>query len=67
LERNGKGINPLDWWKMHAPRLPNLAMMAIQLFVVPASLAGLERVFSAATRMHDGLEKNQKRLLWDTC
>lgn len=60
LQRNGKDTNPLDWWKMHAPQLPNLAMMARQFLAMPASSAGPERVFSAAGKMHDGLKKNQK-------
>jgi hypothetical protein len=59
-DRNGKDTNPLDWWKLHAPQLPNLAMMARQFLAMPASSAGPERAFSAAGRMHDGLKKNQK-------
>ena len=39
---------------------PNLAKMVKQYFAQPASLAGIERVFSAAGKMHDDLRKSAK-------
>lgn len=36
---------------------PELARMVKQYFAAPASSAGMERVFSAAGRMHDDLRK----------
>ena len=42
----------LDWWKNNEYRFPKLAKMAKQYLAAPASTAGVERVFSAAERMH---------------
>ena len=47
-------VNVLDWCggKMREAKWPNLAKMVKQYFAAPASSAGVERVFSAAGRMH---------------
>ena len=42
------------------PRFPKLAKMAKQYLAAPASTAGVERVFSAAGRMHSDLRKSMK-------
>lgn len=55
--RNGRDTCPLEWWKMHSHELPCLAKMARQFLALPASSAGVERLFSAAGRMHDDLKK----------
>ena len=39
---------------------PALAKMAKQYLAAPASSAGVERVFSAASKMHDDLRKSAK-------
>ena len=43
----------LDWWKVKERKWPSLAKMVKQYFAAPASSAGVERVFSAAGKMHD--------------
>lgn len=48
----------LVWWKTHQALFPNLAKMARQYLAMPASSAGVERLFSAAGSMHD---KKRKR------
>ncbi len=50
----------LDWWKNHRYRFPKLAKMAKQYLAAPASTAAVERVFSAAGRMHNDLRKSMK-------
>ena len=40
--------------------MPALAKMVKQYFAAPASSAGVERVFSAAGKMHDNLRKSMK-------
>ena len=45
---------------MRAIKWPNLAKMVKQYFPVPASSAGVERVFSAAGKMHGDLQKSAK-------
>ena len=49
----------LDWWKNHEYRFPKLAKMAKQYLAAPASTAGVERVFSAAGRMHNDLRTSR--------
>ena len=48
------------WWKKHESRFPKLSKMAKQYLAAPASTAGVERVFSAAGRMHSDLRKSMK-------
>ena len=42
----------LAWWKAKESKWPALAKMVKQYFAAPASSAGVERVFSAAGKMH---------------
>ena len=42
----------LAWWKTKETKWPALAKMVKQYFAAPASSAGVERVFSAAGKMH---------------
>lgn len=53
-------LNVLQWWRGNAARWPKLARMVLQYFAAPASSAGVERLFSAAGRMHDDLKKSAK-------
>ena len=53
-------IDLLQWWKNRECRWPKLAKMAKQFLAAPASTAGVERVFSAAGRMHDDMRKAMK-------
>ena len=50
----------LAWWQACEGRWPNLAKMVKQYFAAPASSGGVERVFSAAGKMHDDLKKSSK-------
>ena len=51
-------MDMLDYWRRREVRWPNLAKMVKQYFAQPASSAGVERVFSAAGRMHSDLRKS---------
>ena len=53
-------INLLEWWKHREARWPKLAKMAKQYLAAPASTAGVERVFSAAGKMHSDLRKSMQ-------
>ena len=53
-------VKVLLWWKEKEAKWPNLAKMVKQYFAVPASSAGVERVFSAAGKMHGDLSKSAK-------
>ena len=50
----------LDWWKVKERKWPTLAKMVKQYFAAPASSGGVERVFSAAGKMHGDLQKSAK-------
>ena len=50
----------LAWWKVKELKWPALAKMAKQYLCAPCSSAGVERVFSAAGKMHDDLKKSAK-------
>ena len=60
LASNGEETNILNWWKNHSGMFPNLSKMARQYLAMPASSAGVERLFSAAGRMHDSFRKSTK-------
>lgn len=60
LSTDGEDI--LNWWKSHAKMFPNLSKMARQYLALPASSAGVERLFSAAGRMHDSFRKSTKEV-----
>ena len=53
-------VKVLLWWKEKEAKWPNLAKMVKQYFAAPASSAGVERVFSAAGKMHGDLSKSAK-------
>ena len=48
------------YWKLKETTWPKLAKMAKQYLAAPFSSAGVERVFSAAGKMHDDLRKSEK-------
>ena len=61
----GQRLRPGSWsgrlhWKLKESTWPKLAKMAKQYLVAPFSSAGVERVFSAAGKMHDDLRKSEK-------
>ena len=51
-------VNLLVWWQAKESKWPALAKMVKQYFAAPASSAGVERVFSAAAKMHGDLQKS---------
>ena len=51
-------VDVLAWWKAKESKWPALAKMVKQYFAAPASSAGVERVFSAAGKMHSDLQKS---------
>ena len=53
-------LDLLAYWKLKESMWPKLAKMVKQYLSMPASSAGVERVFSAAGRMHDDLRKSAK-------
>jgi len=53
-------INVLKWWMTKESKWPALSKMVKQYFAAPASSAGVERVFSAAGKMHGDLQKSAK-------
>ena len=53
-------VDVLAWWKAKETKWPALAKMVKQYFAAPASSAGVERVFSAAGKMHGDLQKSAK-------
>ena len=59
-EEEDLDMKVLAWWQAREGRWPNLAKMVKQYFASPASSAGVERVFSAAGKMHSDLKKSSK-------
>lgn len=53
-------LNVLAYWRAKEFQWPELARMVKQYFAAPATSAGVERVFSAAGRMHDDMRKAMK-------
>lgn len=58
-------VKLLSWWAAKESRWPNLCKailckMVKQWLAAPASSAGVERVFSAAGKMHGDLSKSAK-------
>ena len=49
----------LEWWKTHESKYPSLARMARQYLAMPATSAGVERLFSKAGRQFDDCSKNK--------
>ena len=58
IDKSGEECDILNWWKIHAHMFPNLSKMVRQYLAMPASSAGVERLFSAAGRMHSSFRKN---------
>ena len=54
------GMDLLAYWKAVQAKWPALAKMVKKYLAAPASSAGVERVFSAAGKMHDDLRKSAK-------
>lgn len=42
---------PFEWWKQHVKDLPNLWKFAREVLGIPATEAGVERLFSSGKRM----------------
>ena len=59
-EKPPLGVKVLAWWKAKESKWPSLAKMVKQYFAAPASSAGVERIFSAAGKMHGDLQKSAK-------
>ena len=59
-EEDDFDIDVLAWWKAKETKWPALAKMVKQYLAAPASSAGVERVFSAAGKMHGDLKKSAK-------
>ena len=53
-------VDVLAWWKAKESKWPALAKMVKQYFAAPASSAGVERIFSAAGKMHSDLQKSAR-------
>ena len=53
-------LDLLAYWKLKESQWPKLAKMVKQYLSAPFSSAGVERVFSAAGKMHDDLRKSEK-------
>ena len=51
-------VKLLKWWQAKESKWPNLCKMVKQYLAAPASSAGVERVFSAAGKMHGDLSKS---------
>ncbi len=51
LNREDEYNNPLDWWRIHAEKYPNILKIAGCVLPIPATSAPLERVFSAAANI----------------
>ena len=51
-EESARARRARRWWKAKETKWPALAKMVKQYFAAPASSAGVERVFSAAGKMH---------------
>ena len=58
-EEEDLDMKVLKWRQAREGRWPNLAKMVKQYFASPSS-AGVERVFSAAGKMHSDLKKSSK-------
>jgi hypothetical protein len=49
---DGVAFDVLEWWRVHSCRYPNVAKMARGFFALPASSAGVERLFSVVGKKH---------------
>jgi len=55
---SGHDQDVLYWWKTHSSEFTNLSKMARQFFAAPSSSTSAERLFLAASKMHDDLKKS---------
>ena len=55
---SGQDQDILHWWKSHTSEFSDLLKMARQFLAAPTSSSSLERLFSAAGKMHDDLMKS---------
>jgi len=55
--------NPLEWWRIHFCKYPNIWKLASCILAIPATSAPSERVFSAATNI---VNKKRVRLKPET-
>jgi hypothetical protein len=51
FNREDEYNNPLDWWRIHAEKYPNILKIAGCVLAILATSAPLERVFSAAANI----------------
>ena len=58
----GSYNNPLDWWRVHHCKYPNLWRLASCILAIPATSAPSERVFSVAGNI---VNKKRVRLKTD--
>jgi hypothetical protein len=56
----GMAFDLLAWWKKQSTMWPNLAKMARQYLALPATSAGVERLFSNGGQIHSSLRKSTK-------
>ena len=56
----GMSFDLLAWWKKNSKIWANSAKIAIQYFALPATSAGLERLYSKGGQMHSSLMKSAK-------
>ena len=54
------GEQVLEWWKTHQSMFPNLSRMARQFLALPATSAGVERLFISSGQMHGDKRKRLK-------
>ena len=59
-------IDPFSWWENNGARYPALHKIASRFLIIPASSASIERTFSVAKLLTDGLRnRTGERLLND--
>eukprot|EP00873_Tetraselmis_striata_P013611 jgi/Tetstr1/433875/TSEL_023055.t1 len=58
INDDGTDFDLLAWWKARQTIFPHMSKMARQFHAFPATSAGVERLFSAAGRMHNDFKKS---------
>jgi hypothetical protein len=46
-----KGIDVLDWWKIHTKEYPTMSQVARDYLAIPATSTSVERIFSSSRRL----------------
>jgi hypothetical protein len=59
-----RAIDPIQWWKLHTHRFPNLARMARDYMSITATSVPSEQLFS---RAGDIITKKRNRMLESSC